>query len=128
MEAPVPELFRSAIRRAAQLPATHPAELQALRQIAIGLRPDTDEATLRANEYRQLHEHQATLFARGQSEGDLRPDLDPHLLAVTYQGMVDTMLDHLDSDPSLDPHAVADHVADVLLGGIRTQRSGTPDD
>jgi AcrR family transcriptional regulator len=120
MDAEVTELFRTAIHRAARLPATHAAELQAVRRIAVGLRPHVDETTLRATEYRRLYAHQAALFARGQADGGLRRDLDPHLLAVTYQGMVDSMLDYLHSDPSLDPHTVADHVADVLLGGIST--------
>ncbi|KKF00866.1 Fatty acid metabolism regulator protein [Mycolicibacterium obuense] len=120
MDADVTELFRSAIHRAATLPATHPAELQAIRHIAIGLRPHVPETTLRANEYRELHARQAALIARGQADGHLRPGLDPHLLAVTYQGMVDSMLDYLHSDPTLDPRTVADHVADVLLAGIST--------
>ncbi|HEY6430034.1 MAG TPA: hypothetical protein VIX84_22620, partial [Acidimicrobiales bacterium] len=53
-------------------------------------------------------------------EGHLRADLDPHLLAVTYQGLVDTMLDHLIDHPDVDPDRYAEHTATVLLDGIAT--------
>lgn len=128
IDADVPELFRSAIHRAARLPATHSAELGAIRHIAVGLRPWQEETALRYNEYQHLYARQATLFARGQAEGHLRRDLDPALLAVTYQGMVDTMLDHLHANPAIDPQTLADHVADVLLGGISAVRPNAPAD
>lgn len=118
LNADITALFTSAIHRAARLPATHPAELRAIRQIAIGFRPRDGETTLRNNEYRDLYSRQAALFARGQNLGQVRPDLDPHLLAMTYQGMVDAMLDHLDADPSINPQTLADHVCEVFLSGI----------
>lgn len=124
LEADVDELFRTAIRRAARLPATHGAELSALRQIARGFRASDDSAAEADLEYRDLYARQAALIQRGQEQGKLRADLDPHLLAVTYQGMVDTMLEHLDSDPTIDPLRYADHVADVLLAGIAVTAGG----
>ncbi|MGJ0120092.1 TetR/AcrR family transcriptional regulator [Williamsia sp. MIQD14] len=117
LDAPATALFTSAIHRAASLPATHPAELRAIRAIGAAFRPDDGDAAARAAEYRALHRRQADLLRRCQERGDIRTDLDPDLLAITYQGMVDTMLDHLDADPTLDPAAHADHVAAVFLGG-----------
>ncbi|WP_063015746.1 hypothetical protein [Nocardia nova] len=75
-------------------------------------------AALRDRECSALYARQAALLRRGQDHGQLRADLDPQLLAVTYQGMVDSMLDYLDTNPDVDPLTYADHVADVLLAGI----------
>ncbi len=49
---------------------------------------------------------------------DFRADLDPLLLAVTYQGAVDSMLGFLDAHPHADADQHAATVADILLGGI----------
>ncbi|WP_157388008.1 TetR/AcrR family transcriptional regulator [Nocardia terrae] len=114
------DLLRAAIRRAAVLPATHGSELRAARQIARRLQASGTGIASAAHEYKELYARQAELIQRGQDRGQIRADLDAHLLAVTYQGMVDTMLERLDADPDLDPIAYADHVADVLLGGIAT--------
>ncbi|MEC3953930.1 TetR/AcrR family transcriptional regulator [Nocardia sp. CDC153] len=114
------DLLRAAIRRAAVLPSTHGDELRAARRIARRWQALGAENGLAAYEYKQLHTRQAALIQHGQQRGQIRADLDPHLLAVTYQGMVDTMLEHLDANPDIDPLAYADHVADVLLGGIAT--------
>jgi AcrR family transcriptional regulator len=116
--APVPVLLRAAVHRAARLPATHGRELRAIRQITGNLRGPDGAPRLREVEYDGLHARQAELVRRGQREGHLRPDLDPLLVAVSYQGLVDTMLEHLDNHPGLDPAAFADHTAALLLGGI----------
>ncbi|MBF5001624.1 TetR family transcriptional regulator [Nocardia sp. BSTN01] len=121
-DADVDDLLRAAIRRAAQLPATHGAELRTIRQIVLDLGAFGGGAALRDREYRALYARQATLLRRGQEQGQLRADLDPHLLAVTYQGMVDSMLEYLDTNPDIDPLSYADHIADVLLAGITPTR------
>jgi hypothetical protein len=41
------------------------------------------------------------------------------IMAVTYQGAVDTMLAYLDSHPETDRDAYADALADLLLAAIR---------
>lgn len=122
LDADVGDLLRAAIRRAAQLPATHGAELRTIRQIVLNLGAFGGGAALRDREYSALYARQATLLRRGQERGQLRADLDPHLLAVTYQGMVDSMLEFLDTNPDIDPLTYADHVADVLLAGITPTR------
>lgn len=119
LDAPAATLFTAAIHRAAGLPATHPAELRTVRQIGAAFATADGDPAERAAEYAALHRRQAELLRRCQERGDIRPDLDVVLLAVTYQGMVDTMLDHLDADPTLDPDTYADHVAEVFLGGVR---------
>jgi AcrR family transcriptional regulator len=120
LTAPLPELLRAAIRRAAMLPATHSRELRAIRQLVDNLRGPDGQPLLRDTESGPLLERQAGLLRRGQQEGHLRADLDPHLLAVTYQGLVDTMLDHLIAHPGVDPGRYAEHIATVLLDGIAT--------
>lgn len=122
LDGDVPGLLRDAVRRAAQLPRTHAAELQALRAIVPGLRRPDGTPVLGRADYGSLRERQAALLRRGQQRGELRADLDPDLLAITYQGLVDTMLDELQSDPSLDAEEYAEHVADVLLRGAVAPR------
>ncbi len=117
-DAPTPELLRRAIGRAARLPASHGSELRAIRQIVGNLAGRDESAGLGTTEYEGLHARQAALLRDGQTHGHLRADLDPGLLAVMYQGMVDTMLDHLDQHPDVDPSEFAEQVATVLLDGI----------
>ena len=119
-DAPLPDLLRAAIRRAARLPGTHGDYLRAIRQIAGNLRTPDGQPALRRSEYNTLYERQSDLVRRGQREGHLRADLDPQLLAITYQGLVDTMLDHLDQYPEIDADRFAEHTAAVLLQGIAT--------
>lgn len=115
---PIPDLLRAAIRRAAQLPGTHGTYLLAVRQIAINLRNADGSLRLDASEYDQLYAGQETLLRHGQQLGQLRSDLDPRLLAVTYQGAIDSMIDHLMKNADVDADAYASLVADVLLGGM----------
>lgn len=102
------------------LPATHGRELRAIRQLVDNLRGPDGQPLLRDTESEPLLDRQASLLRRGQQEGHLRADLDPQLLAVTYQGLVDTMLDHLTYHPAIDPGRYAEHAATVLLDGIAT--------
>ncbi|MCE0765002.1 TetR family transcriptional regulator [Pseudonocardia kujensis] len=118
LRAPLPKLLRAAIGRAARLPATHARELRAIRQLVDNLRDPAGHRLLRDTESEPLLARQAALLRRGQQEGHLRADLDPQLLAVTYQGLVDTMVDHLLDHPDVDPDRYAVHVATVLLEGI----------
>jgi AcrR family transcriptional regulator len=119
LAAPVPQLLRSTVHRAALLPRTHGPQLRALREIAANLRADDGSLELGVAEYDGLYAAQEAIFRRGQREGDIRPDADPYLLAVSYQGLVDTMLAHLDRHPDLDAGTYAGFVADLLLDGIR---------
>ncbi len=51
-------------------------------------------------------------------EGTLR-EFDTRVMAVTYQGAIDTMLAYLDAHPDADPSAYADTLADLLLNAMR---------
>lgn len=124
LEAPVPDLLRAAIQRAARLQATHGPQLRAVREIALNLRSDDGRLELDDSDYDELYTAQTAIFRRGQRDGDIRPDLDARLLAVSYQGLVDTMLTHLDGHPETEPEEYATLVADLLLGGVST-RPGT---
>ncbi|MGH7918686.1 MAG: TetR/AcrR family transcriptional regulator [Candidatus Dormibacteraceae bacterium] len=123
LSAPVPQVIRSAIRRAAALRETHPAELRAMQQIIQNLVDSEGTQRLGMADYEQTYRLQATLFQRGQDEGSLRP-LDTRYLAVTYQGAVDTMLTYLDTYPDTDADEYAATVADILLCGIAAHQPG----
>jgi AcrR family transcriptional regulator len=117
LEAPVPAVIRSAISRAAQLPSTHPDELAAMNAIVYNLRRPDGSARLDLAEYDETYTQQEALFLRGQQEGTLRA-FDPRLMAVTYQGAVDTMLTYLQAHPHTDGADYAHSLADLLLDGI----------
>jgi AcrR family transcriptional regulator len=117
LTAPVPEVIRSAIARAARLPASHPDELAAMVAIVQNLRHPDGSPRLDLGDYEETYAQQEALFRRGQQEGSLRA-LDPRVVAVTYQGAVDTMLAHLRAHPGVDAAAYARSLADVLLAGI----------
>jgi AcrR family transcriptional regulator len=120
LSAEVPQIIRSAIRRAAALRETHGPQLRALQEIVQNLcRPDGTRR-LGLHDYQETYALQAKLFQRGQDEGSLR-HFDTHYMAVTYQGAVDTMLAYLDSHPGTDADAYAATVADILLTGIANQ-------
>jgi AcrR family transcriptional regulator len=122
LTAPAPVVIREAIHCAAGLLRTHVAELSALRQIVANLRTADGSQRLTLGEYEALYTAQEAIFRRGQEEGDIRDTFDPRLLAVTYQGAVDAMLDYLRAHPDVDPDRYATTVAEVLLGGICQQR------
>ena len=117
LSAPIPQVIRAAIHRAAGLHRTHREELGALREIVDNLRRPDGTRRLGLDDYEQTYQLQAALFQRGQDEGSLRP-MDTRYLAVTYQGAVDAMLAYLDAHPDTDADRYAATVADILLGGI----------
>jgi AcrR family transcriptional regulator len=126
LSAEVPQIIRTAIRRAAALRDTHGPQLRALQEIVQNLcRPDGTRR-LGLIDYEETYELQAKLFQRGQDEGSLRR-LDTRYLAVTYQGAVDAMLGYLDIHPgtNADEHAAA--VADILLAGMSTNQKSVTD-
>lgn len=111
--------LRAAIHRAAELPMTHPQHIRAVREIATNLRSADGSPRLGPQEYAETHRLQAEIVQRGVDEGVFRGDADPLTTAMLYQGLVDTMIEHLLEVPNADAAALADQVADLLLGGIR---------
>lgn len=122
LAAPAPEVVRSAVHAAAALRHTHGAERRAMREIILNLRGADGGQRLGQQDMDDLYSSQEAIFRRGQQEGDFRDTLDPRLLAVTYQGAVDSMLGYLDAYPDTDAERYADTLAEVLLGGITRQR------
>lgn len=122
LTAPVPDVIRAAVARAADLTRTHGDELAAIDAIVKNLRGTDGSALLGLTEYDETYALQVTLFRRGQEEGALRADLDPHLMAVLYQGVIDTMLTYLQAHGELDPGPYAGSVVDFILDGcsVRT--------
>jgi AcrR family transcriptional regulator len=117
LDRPVPDVIRAALRAAAALVRTRRDELVALNRIVHNLRRAGGE-DVAADFYEETHRAQEELFRRGQAEGSLRR-LDPRVMAVTYQGAVDTMLAYLEAHPDVDPGAYAAALAEVLLGGMQ---------
>jgi hypothetical protein len=65
-----------------------------------------------------VNRSQTRLRHAGQQEGSLR-DFDTRVMAVAYQGAVDTMIAYLDAHPETDVHAYADALVELLLNAIR---------
>lgn len=122
LSAPAPDVIRAAIHGAAGIPRTHPAERIALQEIVANLRTPDGSQRFTVNDYEELYAAQEGIFRRGQKEGDFRETLEPRLLAVTYQGAVDAMLDYLETHPEVDPDRYASTLADVLLDGVYRRR------
>jgi AcrR family transcriptional regulator len=124
LTAPAPEVIRSAVHAAAGLRRTHGSERRAMNEIILNLRTADGKQRLGLQHLDGLYSSQEAIFRRGQHDGDFRSDLDPRLLAVTYQSAVDGMLTYLDAYPDTDAARHADTVADVLLGGMRQADQG----
>jgi AcrR family transcriptional regulator len=123
--APAPVVIRTAVHAAAALRITHGAERRAMREIVLNLRSPDGGPRFSQVDLDELYTAQEAIFRRGQVDGDFLPDLNPRLLAVTYQGAVDNMLEYLDAYPGTDSDTHADTLAAVLLGGIVQHRKGT---
>lgn len=118
LTAEVPEILRAAVRYAARLRQTHSRELRALDQIVHNLREADGRPRLDLRAYEQTYQAQEQLLRRGQDEGAFR-EFDTRVMAVTYQGAIDTMLAYLDAHPDVDPSAYADALTDLLLTAVR---------
>ncbi|WP_328535661.1 TetR/AcrR family transcriptional regulator [Streptomyces sp. NBC_00344] len=116
---PVPDIIRAALHRAAALTLTHRGELAALNHIVRNLRHPDGTPRLTLDTYETTYQAQESLFRRGQTEGTLR-GFDTRVMAITYQGAVDMMIEYLGTKhPHIDPDDYADRLADILLAGIQ---------
>ena len=117
LAAPVPDIIRAALRCAALQVRTHRIELIAVNRIVHNLLRSDSSADVVADVYEDIHRGQEALFRRGQTEGSLAV-FDIRVMAVTYQGSIDAMLDHLERHPDVDPEEYAAVLAEVLLSGM----------
>ncbi|MFE5739005.1 TetR/AcrR family transcriptional regulator [Streptomyces celluloflavus] len=118
LTAPVPDIMRAALHRAASLSVTHRVEMTALNHITHNLRRPDGTPRLTLDAYEETYQAEESLFRRGQAEGTLR-DFDVRVMAVTYQGAIDMMLGYLETHPHVDPDDYAGKLADILLAGIQ---------
>jgi len=118
LTADVPTVLRAAVHYAARLRQTHSRELRALDQITHNLRDADGAPRLDLRAYEETYQAQERLFRRGQEEGAFQA-FDPRVMAVTYQGAIDTMLAYLDAHPDTDADAYAETLADLLLNAAR---------
>ena len=116
---PVPDIIRVALREAALQILTRRNELVALNRIVHNLRRPSGERVI-ADFYEETYLGQEELFRRGQAEGSLG-DFDTRVMAVTYQGSIDTMLAYLEEHPDVEPRAYAAGLAEILLGGMQAR-------
>jgi len=79
---------------------------------------DTIEHIEAAGDYMCIYTGENSLILR-ETMKDLERRLDPRVMAVTYQGAVDTMLAYLEAHPDVDPGAYAAALAEVLLDGMQ---------
>lgn len=125
LAAPVPAVVRAALHRAAHLRTTHRDEVTALGQILTQLRAADGSPRLSLADYEETYRAQEVLFRRGQAEGTLRA-LDPRVVAVTYQGAIDSMLGYAEAHPDTDLDRYADTLADLFLGGLQVDDGRAP--
>lgn len=115
--APVPDVIRSALRGATALGRTNAAQLRAINEIVHNLRRADGSPRLDLRSYDDTYRRQEELFRRGQRDGDLRA-FDTRVMAVTYQGAIDTMIGYLEAHPDQDAEEYADSLADLLIAAI----------
>lgn len=120
LEQPVPDIIRAALGQAAAQVGTHRSELIALNLIVRNLEPPGGSERVTGGFYEEIHRGQQELFRRGQAEGSLG-DFDTRVMAVTYQGSIDVMVDHLENHPDVDAQEYAAALAEILLNGISAQ-------
>ena len=118
LNAEAPDIVRAAVNYASQLRQTHARELRAIDEIAHNLRRPDGAPRLDLRAYDDTYQAQAKLFQRGQQEGSLRA-FDTRVMAVTYQGAVDTMIAYLEAHPEADARVYANALTDLLLNAIR---------
>ncbi|QDP95918.1 TetR family transcriptional regulator [Microlunatus elymi] len=118
LTADVPDIIRAALRQVVQLQRTNAIEVRAINEVVRNLRQPDGTPRLDLRAYEDLYRGQERMFRRGQQDGTVR-DFDTRVMAVTYQGAIDTMLGYLESHPETDPEKFADGVAELLIAAIR---------
>lgn len=123
LTAPVPTVLHDAIHQAARLSRTNPDDLRAAAQVIANLRRPDGSPRLDVTAYEETYLAQEGLLRRGQAEGTLRA-FDTRVMAVTYQGAIDTMISYLTAHPDVDPDSYADQLSDVIIAAVAAPPPG----
>lgn len=89
------------IQRYLALSHSHPGHVRALIEIAAA-RGEDGRPVIERPVAPMITSRLEETLRRGQARGNLRPDFDAHVMAVTVRAGVDQMLHELVTDPSLD--------------------------
>jgi AcrR family transcriptional regulator len=118
--ADVLEVVTAAVHLAAGIGRTHAVQIRAIEEIVHNLRDADGRPRLDLRAYEETYRAQEQLFRRGQAEGTLR-GFDTRVMAVTYQGAIDTMIAYLDAHPEADPDHHAGELAALLVAAMRAE-------
>lgn len=116
LTAPAPEVIRAVFTRTALFTRTHGTDLDTIDQIVHNLRTADGGQRLSMLDYEAIYAEHELLLARGQSEGTIRPG-DLRIMALGYQGMIDSLIGYLQAHPEADPVTHAAQLADLFLAG-----------
>lgn len=116
--ADVLEVVTAAVHLAARIGRTHAVQVRAIEEIVHNLRDADGRPRLDLRAYEETYQAQEQLFRRGQAAGTLRA-FDTRIMAVFYQGCIDTMIAHLNAHPDADPNHLADELATLLVAAMR---------
>jgi AcrR family transcriptional regulator len=118
--ADVLEVVTAAVHLAAWIGRTHAVQIRAIEEILHNLRDADGRPRLDLRAYEETYRAQERLFQRGQAEGTLR-GFDTRVMAVTYQGVIDTMVAYLNAHPDADPDHHAGELAALLVAAMRAK-------
>ena len=125
LDAPTPDVIRTAYRGAAVLGRTHGKERRAISgKIVVNLRNADGSLRLGLQDYdEEMYGAQEAIFRRGQTDGYFRSTFDPRLLAVHALREPSTPCSATSTAiPNIDADNYAATVAAVLLDGIIAQQ------
>lgn len=114
---PPADRIRALIHRIAKRAETHRDDLRALDRITRSLRAPDGSPAFSKLDYEEIYQRYETAFGLGQSMG-VFGSFDPRVMAVTFQGAIDMMLEHLGNRPDADPAQYADALTDIFVAAL----------
>ena len=97
--------------------AAHPADLQAVMEVASNLRDPDGGLRFRPRGDDPVLEHLAGLLRAGQQAGELR-EFDPRTVALMVRAVIDAAAGRLLTDPGFDLEAYSREVVALMMHGI----------
>ncbi|AMM19054.1 hypothetical protein AX769_01495 [Frondihabitans sp. PAMC 28766] len=117
VSAPAPDVIRAVFAGTALFTRTHGTDLDTIDQIVHNLRSSDGKQRLSMLDYETTYAEHELLLARGQSEGTIRA-ADLRIMALGYQGLIDSLIGYLQAHPEADPATHAAQLADLFLSGV----------